>query len=86
MSAYVAAAKSYFVKFNISYLPAKTNHQGHIEEKSIGGICPGALFKKLTNCQNIKIRAALSYLKTNSTQYSLAYFQNNSCRSQVTFC
>ena len=41
--------------------------------------------KRPTNFRNVKIRVVLSYLKTNSLQYSPAYFQNNSCRFQVTF-
>ena len=32
------------------------------------------------------LRVVLFYLKTNSSQSSLAHFQNNRCRSQATFC
>ena len=70
--------QKHFVKFNVSYLTGKSNlksKQGRIKVKSIGGICPGG--SPLRNPQiikNVKFTVVLSYLKTNSLQYSLAYF------------
>ena len=81
--------KRYFVKFNTRYLTTKSNlriSRAVLKRKALEIFVPGPSFKRPTNCRNAKIRIALSYLKTNSLHSLLAYFQNNSCRSQVTFC